>query len=734
MQLTAEGLARELGGNKAVRSGKNWNTVCPAHPDQGPSLSVTEKDGRVLFKCHAGCSQTAVIDALKARGLWTEKTERKRFEPQKVAPAGATPPLRVKHPEFGIAKHTWVYRDADGRLVGVVHRFEVNGKKIVVPQVWGRADDGEEQWRWGSFTKPRPLYRGELLKGSPKTRVLLVEGEKTADAAAKLCPEYLVISWPGGGNAIKFADWSGLKDRDVVIWPDADEPGAKVLVLAAELLLAEGAKSVKVVQIPKKLPEGWDLADPIPEWLSVTETLATAKPYQPVSDDAVKELNKKYAYCILGTSTVVLEEFESEDGVRQIRFFGPSAFHEFHRNYRVVQGERTNVQASKIWADSAQRRSYNEVVFKPGRLLNGGRYNLWRGFRHEPNEWGEWSMFRDHLWYNLAKGDQAIFDWVFGWFAQMFQNPMTKPGTSLALRGKMGTGKTIIGQVFGSLIYDHYMLVSDSKHVTGNFNLHLAQCLLLHADEAFWAGDPRNVGKLRDMVTNDVQIIEPKGKDVFKVDNFLRLFVSTNNDWAMPSGFEERRFSTHDMGEGSMQDRSFFAAMMKQLDEGGYGRLLHDLLAFDLTTVNVSVIPKTSALTKQKIYSLEPHVQFWYQCLLDGTFPNMDGWPKWISADRIYNAYVDVCKKANIGRSLFKDIFFIKLVNSGLWLESLFPRSKETEILITDSGDMKSVLKVGNILPSLEICRELFERVINEKIDWPVYDVRSEPGEEDLPF
>ena len=43
---------------------------CPAHVDLRPSLSVTQRDGRVLVHCHAGCTQSAVIGALRRQGLW----------------------------------------------------------------------------------------------------------------------------------------------------------------------------------------------------------------------------------------------------------------------------------------------------------------------------------------------------------------------------------------------------------------------------------------------------------------------------------------------------------------------------------------------------------------------------------------------------------------------------------------------------------------------------------------
>lgn len=45
---------------------------CPAHDDEHPSLSVdTGHDGRVLVHCFAGCTQEAVIGALRVRRLWS---------------------------------------------------------------------------------------------------------------------------------------------------------------------------------------------------------------------------------------------------------------------------------------------------------------------------------------------------------------------------------------------------------------------------------------------------------------------------------------------------------------------------------------------------------------------------------------------------------------------------------------------------------------------------------------
>lgn len=87
-QSTATGLtiAKALKGRRA---GAGWVAPCPAHEDHNPSFSISEKDGRVLFKCHAGCSQADVIAALTSLGLWGKPAD--DFKPFLRQPAGPKP-------------------------------------------------------------------------------------------------------------------------------------------------------------------------------------------------------------------------------------------------------------------------------------------------------------------------------------------------------------------------------------------------------------------------------------------------------------------------------------------------------------------------------------------------------------------------------------------------------------------------------------------------------------------
>ncbi len=43
---------------------KGWSARCPAHADRSPSLSITERDRKVLVHCFAGCRLEQICAAL----------------------------------------------------------------------------------------------------------------------------------------------------------------------------------------------------------------------------------------------------------------------------------------------------------------------------------------------------------------------------------------------------------------------------------------------------------------------------------------------------------------------------------------------------------------------------------------------------------------------------------------------------------------------------------------------
>lgn len=199
--------------------------------------------------------------------------------PSPILPVpSSAPEPGFMHPRLGRATGAWTYRDEANRLLGYVARFDTPGGKEVLPLTWCALSGGVKAWRWKSFPDPRPLYGLDRLVSRPDAPVLVVEGEKTADAAADLFPGHVVLTWPGGSKAVRKARWASLAGRSVAVWPDADAPGVKAAEAVAAAALASAARSVCIVALPPHLPEGWDLADEIPPDVDIDELLAAARP------------------------------------------------------------------------------------------------------------------------------------------------------------------------------------------------------------------------------------------------------------------------------------------------------------------------------------------------------------------------------------------------------------------------------------------------------------------------
>ena len=217
-------------------------------------------------------------------------------------------------------------------------------------------------------------------------------------------------------------------------------------------------------------------------------------------DRAVALLNERYAVCIVGgRPAIIVEDGDSFD------IWTVLAFIRFLADRKVLRGDKA-VPLSKVFLEHADTRRCRGIVFAP-EGAPPDLYNIWKGFSFEPVP-GNWGRFREHLFNNVCGGDEDLFAWVVGWFADIIQHPGEKIGTALDICGPAGVGKTIVGRIFGRLFRHHYLMVADPHQVTGHFNAHMANLLLLHADEAFFAGDKASAGALKSLITSDSVAVE----------------------------------------------------------------------------------------------------------------------------------------------------------------------------------------------------------------------------------
>lgn len=175
----------------------------------------------------------------------------KAVEAPKPDPIPMDAPPIPHHFRHGAPSATYIYGNAF-----VVCRYDLPEGKQFSPFTWR-----EGRWQAKAHPGPRPLFGAELLKRHPDAGVLLVEGEKCALVARETLRAYVVVTWAGGAQAVKKTDWTSLAEREVIIWPDADEPGTKAAAAIAEIL--SGIASRVRVIVPSDQADGWDIADAV---------------------------------------------------------------------------------------------------------------------------------------------------------------------------------------------------------------------------------------------------------------------------------------------------------------------------------------------------------------------------------------------------------------------------------------------------------------------------------------
>ncbi len=307
LRSLAQALGGEVSGHQVLAPGPN-------HDRKDRSLSVKPSDTDLddfIVHSFAGDDWKLCNDHVRKRlGLpeWrptepARPTKEPRKAAQKPAPAVEPDPwtpvlpipdgafialdvkLRGRDPD-----KAWLFKDASGTPLGFEVRWNKTiGKDVRFACLCRHDGDGRLEWRLKHLPAPRPIYGLDRLAARPGAPVLVVEGAKKVEAAARLFPDHVAIAWPAGAAGVGHVDWGPLAGREVTIWPDHDEPGRKAAAAIVAGAGKAGAAAVHVVAVPDAFPPKWDLAEPAPDGADLAALLAAAKPAQPAQTTPTEE-------------------------------------------------------------------------------------------------------------------------------------------------------------------------------------------------------------------------------------------------------------------------------------------------------------------------------------------------------------------------------------------------------------------------------------------------------------
>ena len=313
-----------------------------------------------------------------------------------------------------------------------------------------------------------------------------------------------------------------------------------------------------------------------------------------------------------------------------------------------------------LWLDHHDRREYREVAYDPERRRLDAKLdlNLWAGWPVVANSEGSWDLLKAHIRDNICAGEPRAYEYLMSWMAYVVQHPGRPSGVAVVLRGSQGCGKGTLFKALLQLFGRHGKHFNKAEHLTGSFTAHLEHVSFAFCDEVGWAGDHEFNDTLKALITEPRIQIHPKGKQMYDVPNTLNFGFATNREHAMHVTGDNRRMfvlEVHDawadlFGEAKAVARErYFTALHRQLESGGYGAMLHDLMSMDLSEFRVDAFPRTRAAAEQVEMSLDSLNRYIVRLLREGVWRLVEVESEWVDGARVdkrllYSDYVEFAR------------------------------------------------------------------------------------------
>lgn len=531
----------------------------------------------------------------------------------------------------------------------------------------------------------------------------------------------------------EYTDHGGLIGRRWDSLHAGNDGGARVTYRTLHKVLIDSGYEAS---IPRKPPED-DFGPVGPEDLPQE---ATSPGEEHEKKGPLERMNDRYWAVMEGGQFKVFWEEEDPDTAIPDKGVAPRSkwvrakvgdFKLMLANRKVQHGDNKTIPLADAWIEWGGRRSARGVVFDPERD-HEGFLNLWTGWGYEPRkDGGCWGHLNELLHEVLCDGDDAVYEYALNWAAHMVQHPGRPAEVAVCFQGGKGVGKGTWGRALSSIAGKHGMQVTSSDQLTGRFNDHLRDVILLFADEALKPYDKEGESRLKGLITEPRIAFEGKGRDIVSGRNMLHVIMASNEDWFVPVGLDnERRFMLQMANRKRAGQHGWFQKLHDELVAGGYERLLWDLLHREIGDwAPRKAIPSTAAYIEQKLRNMGPSEQWWFNALMDGELPfettndEMD-WaldPVRAFKQDVRESYDMHCRRNGIrtagsmGRSV--DKMFAKE------LQVMVPglKSRIKEHVSNERPEIKALgdgRAWGMEFPALTHCRDAMEAMLGATVDW----------------
>ena len=492
---------------------------------------------------------------------YKKKLKEKKLPKFKSVAIGERPPEIANLSQYSDTANRdyFTYINYHGSVNGYVRRKEAHdtkdGKKLFIP--FSINEDGE--WMKLAWSMNRCLFNEDQLNKFPDKPVLISEGEKAAVYGEKNLENYVHVSWQGGSKAVDKTNFQHLKDREVILFPDNDEPGITAMSHVAKILIDNKITyNIKIVDV-KNLPDGFDIADaPMYQEINIQGIIKKADEFDPDKylkqwvaitksenkksiETAIEKFLKEYIYI---RSVMSFYERKNKELLvkQQINDWNLSEMKGENLVTRLLEhGDLT--KAHSVFTHAGMKPGIIEVKQGEFEAINQGTYYNTYYPSNIVAAPGDVTEILDY--YKWLVGEKNWY-WIEQYTAFMIQFPGVKMRWAPVITSPEGGGKGLLAKLVSSLLGHHncntQLMYEQMVNQFSNVLMGLQFGIINELDLATKKNVKQLTNKLKKFMSDDTLTIELKGRPQIKIPFFCNFMIFSNDGDCLYLTIEARRY------------------------------------------------------------------------------------------------------------------------------------------------------------------------------------------------
>lgn len=238
------------------------------------------------------------------------------------------------------------------------------------------------------------------------------------------------------------------------------------------------------------------------------------------------------------------------------------------------KGELERVSLVNDWVKDEFMREYEKADFMPYGPTqeykeNKNIFNTFTGYEINKNtiqdvEDIDMTDFIDYF-LHLCGNNWSIYEFFRNYISHILKYPSDKTRVACVIKSNQGCGKGTLAEILTAIFGSKYIFEDTGiTAFTDRFNSATANKLIGIIDEAKSSDGFSNPEKIKKIISDKTQWIEPKGGEKYEISSHINLIFFTNNDVVVKIESSDRRFQLWTASNKYQNNTHFFTKLREK--------------------------------------------------------------------------------------------------------------------------------------------------------------------------